>query len=487
MLLSHLISPIKYTAVNFTDVDIADIVYDSRKARPDTVFVALTGAFTDGHDYAESAYLKGTRVFVVERQLPLPYDAVQIVTDNSRRALGKMSEMLFDFPQNDIKVIGVTGTKGKTTVTHMLRHCLDKAGRKSGVIGTVGAYYGDRFVPTVNTTPESYEIMRLLRLMADDGCEYCCMEVSSIGLKAHRTDDIDFEAAVFLNLSPDHIGGAEHESFEEYAYWKKQLFKSCKKAYLCSDDEFTKEIISELKCPYNTFGVKTKADMTADDIKPFSGNHLFGISFDVEYNGETVPAKTAMPGVFNVENALSVLSVCVGLGVDLRTAVDALSSAKVKGRNESLDIDADFDVVIDYAHNGQSFASVLETYKAYPHNRIITVFGSVGDRAQLRRREMGEISGKDADLSIITTDDPGYEDPKAICEEIASYVEKTGGRYLIIVDRRQAVFKALDEAKKGDIVLLLGKGHETVQKINGEKVHYSDHETAEEYFNSIRN
>lgn len=482
MLLSQLLKNVKYTSSHFEDRDVDDIVYDSRKASPDKVFVALTGAFTDGHDYAESAYLKGVRVFVTERCLPLPADAVVIVAENSRAALGLMSAELFGHPEKELDVIGVTGTKGKTTVTHMLRHCLDECGIKSGVIGTVGAYYGSSFVPTVNTTPESYEIMHLMRLMADAGCKTVCMEVSSIGLKAHRTDGIEFAAAVFTNLSPDHIGGAEHDSFEEYAYWKKQLFLQCKKAYLCADDPFSDEIIKEIHCPYVTFAVNASADMTAENIKPLGGNNFFGVSFDLLTDGTTVHAKAAMPGIFSVENALAAVSVCKGLGIPVEKAAKALETAKVNGRNECVHVDADYDVIIDYAHNGQSFNSVIDTFAVYPHNRIITVFGSVGDRAQLRRREMGEISGRKADLSIITSDDPGYEDPQKIAEEIADAVQKAGGKYIIETDRKAAVFKALDLAEKGDIVLLLGKGHETAQKIKGEKVHFSDRETVEEYF-----
>lgn len=482
MLLSQLLKNVEYSSSSFCDIDISDIVYDSRKASEGKLFVALTGAFTDGHDYAESAYLKGARVFVTEHELPLPGDAIVIVTKNSRAALGIMSAEFFGHPEKELDIIGVTGTKGKTTVTHMLRHCLDECGVKSGVIGTVGAYYGDKFVPTVNTTPESYEIMRLLRLMAEDGCKTACMEVSSIGLKAHRTDGIEFAAAVFTNLSPDHIGGAEHDSFEEYAYWKKQLFKQCKKAYLCADDPFSDEIIKELHCPYETFAVNTDADLTADNIKPIGGDNFFGVSFDIEEDGKTLPAKTAMPGVFSVENALAATAVCRGFGIDLEKAVGALSTAVVRGRNECVHVPAEYNVVIDYAHNGQSFNSVIDTFSVYPHNKIITVFGSVGDRAQLRRREMGEISGKKADLSIITSDDPGYEDPMKIAEEIAEAVEKAGGKYIIEADREKAVFKALGLAEKGDIILILGKGHETAQKIKGEKVHYSDRETVEKYF-----
>lgn len=482
MRLKEIVSHIEYTCGDLRDSEIADIVYDSRKAAPGTLFVALTGARADGHDYAAKAYENGARAFLAERPLDLPADAAVLLTENTRAALAVISAELFGHPEREIKVIGVTGTKGKTTVTHMLRHCLDAAGIKSGVIGTVGAYYGDTFVPTVNTTPESYETMKLLRMMADDGCKAACMEVSSLGLKHHRVDGIRFADAVFTNLSPDHIGGAEHESFEEYVYWKMQLFSRCDHAELNADDAYTETLRGTLAVPYVTFSVFGQADITAEEIAPYHENNLFGETFLCRAGNQTARAVTAQPGLFSVSNALACIAVCRYLGVPLQTAAAALRTATVRGRNECVPVPADYNVVIDYAHNGQSFRSVIETFAAYPHNRIITVFGSVGDRAQLRRTEMGAVSGSLADLSVITTDDPGFEDPAAIAADIAAAVESAGGRYEIVIDRREAVRRALSLAGPGDIVLLLGKGHETAQKVRGEKVHYSDYESVASYF-----
>lgn len=483
MLLSELLSGVEYSCPDFKDSEIKDIVYDSRKAEDGVIFVALCGAFTDGHDYAGSAYLKGARIFLVERNTDLPGDAQQIKVEDTRAALAVISGNFFRHPDKEIDVIGVTGTKGKTTVTHMLRTCLDKCGIKSGVIGTVGAYYADEYIPTVNTTPESYETQKILRIMADAGCKAAFIEVSSLGLKAHRVDGIHFRTAVFTNLSPDHIGGAEHDSFEEYAYWKKQLFKVCDDALLNADDPFSQEIINELDCPYKTFSVNGEGDINASDISRLREHNYFGVEFTCRIGNEDIKMKSAMPGLFSVYNALAAVAVALGYGIKAEDITAALSHAQVKGRNECISVSADYDVVIDYAHNGQSFNSVIDTIGEYGHNRIITVFGSVGDRAQLRREEMGTVSGKKADLSVITTDDPGFEDAGEIAREIAGFVERAGGKYEIILDREQAVRYALDEAKKGDIVLILGKGHETYQKINGEKVHYSDHESVSKYFN----
>ena len=482
MRLKEIVAHIKYTCGNLCDPEIADIVYDSRKAAPGTLFVALTGAQADGHDYAAKAYENGARAFLAERPLDLPADASVLLTENTRAALAVISADFFGHPERELQVIGVTGTKGKTTVTHMLRHCLDSAGIRCGVIGTVGAYFGDRFVPTVNTTPESYETMKLLRMMADDGCRAACMEVSSLGLKHHRVDGIRFADAVFTNLSPDHIGGAEHESFEEYVYWKMQLFSRCDHAELNADDAYTETLQKTLTVPFQTFGVLGEADLTAAEIEKYHEDNLFGERFSCLAHGETAEVVTAQPGLFSVSNALACIAVCLHLGVPLQTAAAAMRGAKVRGRGDCVPVPAPYNVVIDYAHNGQSFRSVIETFAAYPHNRILTVFGSVGDRAQLRRAEMGTVSGRLADLSVITTDDPGFEDPAAVARDIAAAVEQSGGRYEIVLDREQAVHRALSLAGPGDIVLLLGKGHETAQKVRGEKLHYSDYESVASYF-----
>ncbi len=484
MLLSEILKNCDYRCPDFRDIEIEDIVYSSRNAKENTIFVALVGAFSDGHDYAESAYLLGSRVFLLSKKINLPDDALCIYVENTRESLAVISGNFFRHPDRELDVIGVTGTKGKTTITQMLYTCLNECGIKSGVIGTVGAYYDERYVPTVNTTPESYEIHKLFRAMADAGCKACCIEVSSIGIKNHRVDGILFSTAVFTNLSPDHIGGAEHDSFEEYSFWKKQLFKSCKKAVFNKDDLFSDEIIKEITVPYTCFSINEPSSLTADNIKNLRDEGFFGVGFSYNTADGKYDAKIAMPGFFSVYNALAAISVCKEYGISDEKIILALEKARVKGRNELISVNAPYAVIIDYAHNGQSFNSVLDTVSEYPHNRIICVYGSVGDRAQLRRQEMGLVCGKKADLSIITTDDPGYEDPESIAKEIAAFVEKEGGEYKIIVDRTEAVHFALSCAKEGDIVLILGKGHETIQKIKGEKVHYSDHEAVESFYKS---
>ena len=482
MLLSQLLEGIEYECASFTDAEISEVVYNSKLAGEGKLFAALTGAFSDGHDYVSHAYLGGCRVFLTERPVPLSADATVIVTRDTRAALAVIGANFYGHPEKELKIIGVTGTKGKTSVCGMLGACLNKAGVTCGTIGTVGAVYGGAIHPTVNTTPESIECMRIFREMRNAGCEAVVMEVSSLGLKSHRVDGIRFAAAVFTNLSPDHIGGAEHKDFEEYAFWKKQLFLRCNAVVLNKDDAFSETIRSITNVPVHTFSVYEDADYTAADVKKLREKNFFGASFTCVCAEGRFPMKTGVPGLFSVSNALACIAVCRLFGINMADIAAALPTAQVPGRNDCLRLDTDYDVVIDYAHNGESFQAVLDTFCGYGHNRIITVFGSVGDRAQLRREEMGLISGARADLSILTADDPGYEDPLAICEEIASFVRSAGGAYKIIVDRKEAVRYALSVAEAGDIVLLLGKGHETAQKVQGEKVPYSDYETVYEYF-----
>ncbi|MCH5197542.1 MAG: UDP-N-acetylmuramoyl-L-alanyl-D-glutamate--2,6-diaminopimelate ligase [Oscillospiraceae bacterium] len=482
MLLSEILKGVEYTAEDFFDTEITDVVYDSRKAKDGAMFVALVGAFSDGHDYISSAVLSGSKVILAQRKTAVPQGVQLIVTADTRAALSVISANFFSHPEKELKIIGVTGTKGKTSIAGMLGECLNNAGMKCGTIGTVGAYYDGKIFPTANTTPESFECMRLFRDMINAGCKVCVMEVSSLGLKAHRVDDIRFDAAVFTNLSPDHIGGNEHKDFEEYAYWKKQLFYKCGCAVLNKDDAFSKELKEIISVPCFEYSVFEKADFYAENIQKLREKGFFGASFTC-VSGETqAEMKTAVPGLFSVSNALACIAVCKILGVETGVIQKSLEKAKVLGRNNCLDIDADFDVIIDYAHNGQSFNSVIDTFSEYEHSRIITVFGSVGDRAFLRREELGLISGKRADLSIITTDDPGFEDPESICAQIASYVQKAGGEYKIIVNREEAVKYALSVAGKGDMVLLLGKGHEDFMKVKGKKEPYSDYESVKKYF-----
>lgn len=483
MLLSEILKGVSLSSLLARDCEIEDIIYDSRKAKKDTLFVCLSGARFDGHDFAEKAYKSGCRTFLCEKEVPLPKDANILVCENTRAALAVCSKNFFRDPSSEIAVIGITGTKGKTTVAHIVRAVLEGNGIKCGIIGTIGAKSGNKALPTVNTTPESYELQKLLRIMADDGCTAAAIEVSSLGLKHHRVDGVQFDTAVFTNLSPDHIGTNEHASFEEYAYWKKQLFKMCKKAVVNSDDEFSREVLDVCTCPAVTFGFDQNADFRLIGAKNMKRSGKLGVDFSyIEYEKEK-SFFVSLPGDVNAYNAVCACAVAKSFGVSDESLRKSLSSVYVKGRGEIVETGRDFSVIIDYAHNGVSLKSIVETIREYETKRIIAVFGSVGGKSEIRRKELGLVAGAMCDLSIVTSDDPDFEDPEKICREIASYVEEAHGKYVIIPDRKKAILYALSAAQEGDVVLLAGKGHEEFIKIKGEKLPFSERKIVEEALN----
>lgn len=471
MKLKEILRDIDYICKSFPDIDIKDIAYDSRKAGEDIVFVCLEGAFADGHKFARSAYDKGSRAFVCSKDVDLPDDAIIIKTENTRSALAKMSCSFFGNPSKDIKVIGITGTKGKTTVAHIVKFALEEAGIMCGIIGTVGAFYGDTVLPTVNTTPESYELQKMLRLMADGGCKAAAIEVSSLGLKAHRVEGTEFAYGVFTNLYPDHIGTNEHASFEEYAFWKTQLFPMCQKAVINIDDPFSENVIDACTCPVITYGSDEKADFCLTSMQKEKLGSRLAMGFEAVCKGRKESFCVALPGDVNAYNSLVAVAIAEDMGLCKDEYKKGLEKVFVKGRGEIVETGEDFTVIIDYAHNGVSLKSIIETAESYEHNRIISLFGSVGGRTECRREELGTVSGEMSDLSLITSDDPDREDPRKICEEIASYCK---GEYVIIPDRAEAIHYAMKTAQAGDIIILAGKGHENYMKINGEKIPFNE-------------
>lgn len=471
-------------------VDIADVVYDSRKAAADTVFVCMTGAETDGHKYARMAYDNGCRAFVLQRgcehlaDLPAAGDGTPeedvplvAVAENTRVALALMSDNLFGHPSGDLKVIGVTGTKGKTSITYIVRAMLEYAGCKTGLIGTAGAQWGNKKAATVNTTPESYETQKLLREMADDGVEAVIMEVSSLGVKWHRVDGISFCCGVFTNISPDHIGGHEHKTYEEYYGFKKQFFSLCHDAVGCADDPATEDMLDAVPGKKLLYGKAAESLFRAEHETPIRYDEFLGIRFDLLVGG--TPHGTydlSLPGDFSVENALAAFAICSTLGYTPEQVGGALRSIRVPGRSQIVYMSEDFGIIIDYAHNGMSLRSIVSTMRAYDPGRIITLFGSVGERAQGRREELGTVSGELADFTVITEDDPGREDPEKICREVAAFCEKAGGagKYVILPDRNEAIAYAVAMLQPGDLLLCCGKGHEKFMKKNGTKVPFDE-------------
>ncbi len=468
-------------------LEIEDIAYDSRKATAGTMFVCLSGVRTDGHIFATNAYATGCRVFLCEKPIDVPADAVVLTCADTRAALAVCSVNFFRNPAKDIKVIGITGTKGKTTTAHIIKAVLDQAGIPTGIIGTVGVAFLDRRLPTVNTTPESYELQKLLRMMADAGCKAAAIEVSSLGLKSHRVDGLQFAAAVFTNLYPDHIGTNEHATFEEYAYWKKQLFYQCDFALLCSDDPFSAQIREICTCPVCTYGFDPAADYRLSDVRQIKRDNLLGVAFSAAYGAGTQDFFASLPGAVNALNCVAAIAIAKQFSVSDDVLQESLSHVSVKGRGEVVPTGTDFSVIIDYAHNGVSLKSMIDTLRTYEHNRIIALYGSVGSRTEIRRQELGLVSGALCDLTIVTSDDPDFEDPQHIVDEIARYVEEAGGKHVDIVDRAEAIRYALSIAEPGDILLLAGKGHEEFMKVKGEKLPFSEKQVIFDYLKERKN
>ena len=485
MKLSEVLNSVVYECGNFVDHEIKDIAYDSRKTGEGIMFVCLVGVNADGHKYVQSAYDKGSRVFLCQKDVELPSDAVVIQVEDTRAALATVSCNFFRNPSKELKLIGITGTKGKTTSAHIVKFVLESGGVKTGIIGTVGASFGDTILPTVNTTPESYELQRMLRLMVDGGCKACVMEVSSLGLKFHRTDGLHFAYGVFTNLFPDHIGTNEHESFEEYAFWKTQLFPMCENAIVNLDDAFSSTVIENCSCNVVTYGYSEKADYILGQYEKVKQGNILGVDFDVKTEKSERKFTVALPGEINASNSLIAVALGDAFGLSDSEIADGLQKVFVKGRCELVRVDEDVTVIIDYAHNGVSLKSIIETVSEYDHNRIISLFGSVGGRTECRREELGLVSGAMSDFTVITSDDPEFEDPQKIGEEIAFFCEKAGGKdkYVIIPDRGEAIAYAVNMAEKGDIIILAGKGHEEYMKIKGEKVPFSEKTEVVKAFN----
>ncbi len=477
MRLEQILTDVEYKILQGTlDKDVADIAYDSRKTVKGGMFVAIQGTLVDGHNFIESAVEAGAEVIVMEKETGVENrDITVLMVESGRKALSLMSAAYFDYPAKKMITVGITGTKGKSTTEHMVRDIIEKSGKTCGIIGTVGAFMNGKSVPTEHTTPESYELQKLFAMMVKEGCEYMVMEVSSQGIKMDRVAGIEFDYGVFTNISPDHIGPGEHENFEEYLSCKAELFRRCKTGIINRDDEHYDDIVKHATCRIVTFGTSEEADMRAHDIRHVSKGGELSMEFQAEgvMKGEIV---VGLPGRFNIYNALCAACTGVALGMPKEVILHALEHVKVQGRVEVMPVSEDFSVLIDFAHNGVSSESVLSTLREYNPHRIVSIFGCGGNRSKVRRYEMGEVIGRMSELAIITSDNPRRENVMDIIEDIKVGMEKSEGAYVVIPDREEAVAYALKHAEKGDMIILLGKGHEEYQEINGVKYHYSDRE-----------
>lgn len=486
MRLEKLLEKTEYTLLQGSmDTDIEEVVYDSRKLVKGSLFVCLKGARFDSHDLAGDMAKQGARALVIEHDLKdaqIPSHICIIKVKNSREALAYISAARFDDPAKKMVTIGVTGTKGKTTSTYMIKTMLEQAGKKVGMIGTNGVFIGEDFLPSINTTPESYELQRYFAKMVEQACDYVVMEVSSQGLKLHRTAAIEFDYAVFTNISPDHIGKDEHQSFEEYLECKTRLFDQSLCSIINRDDAEGEKIYQRLlRSGKKAIGIGKRdgADYRLGETEYIADRGFFGICFEVG-GRKNLKAEVGIPGEFNAYNALAAIAVCDLIGLRKEELSRGLRSIHVKGRMEIVHASEDFTVLVDYAHNAVSMESLLDTLRHYRPNRLVVVFGCGGNRSKDRRYSMGEIAGRKADLSIITADNSRFEKIEDILADIRGSIEKTGGAFLEIPDRREAIYYAIDHAKQGDLIAVIGKGHEDYQEINGVRYRFLDREVVEE-------
>ena len=474
MKLTKLLECLEYEVRQGSDqIEVTELINDSRKVTEGSVFVCISGAVSDGHEYIEDVAAKGAAAVIVERPVDAPEGLTVIHVDDTRYALALMSAAYFDYPAKKLKVIGITGTKGKTTTTYMVKSILEGAGYKVGLIGTIEAIIGDKSIPANNTTPESYTIHQYFAQMVEAGCDCVVMEVSSQGLMLHRTAGIQFEIGIFTNLGEDHIGPNEHKDFEDYKRCKGILFTQCKLGIANVDDQWYKDVFKNATCQVETFGFSEEADLRATNVQHIAKQGCLGVAyhvtglmdFDVEID---------IPGNFSVYNSLTAIAVCRHFGVQVEKIQAALKQAKVKGRVEMVKVSDEFAMLIDYAHNAMSLESLLETLRDYNPGRIVTIFGCGGNRSRTRRYEMGEVSGRLSDFTIITSDNPRFEEPQDIINDIITGMKKTDGKYIDICDRKEAIRYAIEHGQPGDIIVLAGKGHETYQEIKGVKYDMDD-------------
>ena len=467
--LKNLLERLDYTCVQGRlDKTITELVYDSRKVTKDSLFVCIKGAVVDGHTFAAEVAEKGASVLVVSDEVAVPEDVTVIKVEDTRYALALLSAAYFDYPADQLKVIGITGTKGKTTTTYMVKSILEGAGYKVGLIGTIEAIIGEKVIPSANTTPESYLIQKYFREMADIGCDCCVMEVSSQGLMMHRTAGFTFEMGIFTNIEPDHIGPNEHASFEEYMACKGLLFRQCRIGILNADDKHYEDVLKGHTCEVETFGFSEHADIRAFDMKLIHKPGYLGVEYHVSGKID-FDVEIDVPGKFSVYNSLTAIAICRHFNVEIAVMKQALKQAKTKGRIEMIKVSDEFTLMIDYAHNAMSLESLLSTLRAYEPGRLVCLFGCGGNRSRARRFEMGEVSGNMADLTIITSDNPRFEEPQAIIDDIKTGIAKTNGKYVEIIDRKEAIRYAIEHGQPGDVIVLAGKGHEDYQEIKGVK------------------
>lgn len=501
MELSELLTGLTYEVLKGTvERKIRKVTNDTENIGERDVFVCIKGYCRDGHDFVGKALERGATALVIQSEecyerwircedfLPDSRNVTIIRVSDTRYALALMSAALYGYPARKMKVIGITGTKGKTTTACMVQQLLNYGGHKTGLIGTVRVDTGRRILSSYNTTPESCQIQAYLHEMVVAGCDSVVMEVSSQGLKLKRTAGIRFEVGIFTNLGRDHIGTSEHADFEEYLQCKHLLFLQSKVGIGNADDPWYEEIFEGIECEKITYGCGggcVQMDYHALDIRKICRRDCFGIRYrlgmaDGKRQAEEIEIELPLPGHFNVYNSMAAAAAVRYLGVENETIREGLKKIRIPGRMELAAAWRDGMVFVDYAHNAMSLKSILQMLREYADGRIVVVFGCGGNRSKERRYEMGEVAGRYADFTVITTDNPRYEEPGEIIKDILTGMKRTNGAYVVVEDRREAVRYAIENRKSGDVIIIAGKGHETYQEIQGIRYEMDDRKLVKE-------
>lgn len=479
MLLQYLIEKLEdREVIGETNIEINKIEYDSKKIQNGDLFFAIKGYRDDGNLYIDEAIKNGALAVIVEKTEDIVECVKSSITfvrvENIRQSLAIVSATYYGEPAKKLNMIGITGTKGKTTTAYMLRDILLASGKKTGMIGTIYNTYNDVKIESSRTSPESLDLQKLLHDMVESGIEYVVMEVSSHALELFRVYGISFKVSVFTNLAPEHLDF--HETMDKYLEAKAKLFKQSEYALINGDDIYAPKLIKMLDIKYATFGLDNAVNITATDIRVNCSN----VEFKMYVNKMLETIHIEIPGKFSVYNALAAIGVASFLNCQMDAILLALANVKVPGRCETVNIGKTFSVVIDYAHNESSMEAILTSLKKFAKGRIICVFGCGGNRDKTKREKMGILAGKYADFTFITTDNSRDEEPKSIMSQIEKGIKTTNGLYKVIENRTEAIKFAMRIAWKNDIVLLLGKGHETYMELkNGKKIHFDEREIVE--------
>ena len=489
MKLEKIISGIENIAAKGSlDLEITNVESNSKNIKKNGLFVAIIGFDTDGHNYISEAIENGAIAVMVDKNanlksLKLPDDITVVVSTNTRKDVAKVACNFYENPSYDFNLIGVTGTKGKTTTTYMIKAILEKKGLKVGLIGTIYNIIGDKIIEeSSRTTPDSLELQKLFRRMADEKVDAVVMEVSSQSLKLNRVDGSNFNTVLFTNFYKDHISEKEHPDMEDYFNSKQRIFSLCNKGYINADDFVAYKIQQNFpNSDIQTYAIDNHCNFLAKDITVTNSS----VDFKVKIDRINQRIKVGIPGRFSVYNALAAICVTLNFGVTADMIKEALLNIKVPGRSEMIENDKELTIMIDYAHTAESLENILTAVKTYTRGRVISVFGCGGDRDKTKRSLMGEVSGKIADYTIITTDNPRTEEPSEIMQEIEEGIKKTNGKYTCIEKRKEAIKEAILMAKRPDIVVLAGKGHETYQEINGKKYNFDEREIVKDILKNI--